>query len=179
MNKIDLWSLITGIAGIGSLLLALWDKFPNFKKFLLPIGCILIGFTFGRVSFLGEKVVLQILSDSQTSGSLIVMLLLFLFAFSCFHYFMRKNETGYAYISIMMILSLIAPSLLLTFSKVSDKINPSDYLKLSSIYEEKREFDTAIKYLEKYSDSAKDLKLKEEIKNKILGLQKSQLESFK
>ena len=179
MDKIDLWSFITGIAGIGSLLLALWDKFPNFKKFLLPIGYILIGFTFGRVSFLGEKVFLPVLSDSQAGGSLIVMFLLFLFAFFCFHYFMRKNETGYAYISIMMILSLIAPSLLQTFSKVSDKMNPSDYLKLSSIYEEKKEFDSAIKYLEKYSDTVKDLKLKEEIKNKISGLQKIQLESFK
>ena len=78
MSKIDFWALITGFAGIASLILALWDKFPYLKKFLLPLGYILIGFTFGRVTFLGERVISNVVSDSQVASHLLLMLFSFL-----------------------------------------------------------------------------------------------------
>ena len=85
MGKIDLWSFLIGVGSIASFLLAMWDRFPALKKYLLPLGYVLLGVTLGRVSFVGSEATLTIIRDSQVAGSLIIFLSLLLLSLFCFH----------------------------------------------------------------------------------------------
>lgn len=179
MGKIDLWSLITGVASIASIMLAMWDKFPILKKYLLPLGYVLLGFTLGRVSFIGGSVTNAIISDSQVSGSLIIIISLIMLCLFCFHFLMKKGNEMMGYMIVVIVLSMIAPSLLTSFSKVSEKMSPKDYLSLASTYEKSSDYEGAIKYLDKYSEAISDKQLQEQVKNKISMLRQKQLNDLK
>jgi hypothetical protein len=179
MGKIDLWSFITGVVSIASFMLAMWDKFPVLKKYLLPLGYVLLGITLGRVSFISSEATVAIIRDSQVAGSLIIIISLLFLCLFCFHSLMKKGNEMMAYIIIVLVLSTIAPSLLTSFSKMNEKMSPKDYLSLASVYEKSNDYDGAVKYLNRYLDMASDAQLKEQIKNKILQLKQKQLDALK
>jgi hypothetical protein len=49
MDFIDLWTIITGFASIISLLIAIYDKFPEWNKYISSTGFLLAGFSIGRI----------------------------------------------------------------------------------------------------------------------------------
>jgi len=179
MHKIDLFTLVAGLASIASFLFTVWGKFPKLKKYLLPLGYILLGFVFGRISFVGDIAFLQIISNTQVASISIFAVLLLTIGVFVFHYFMKKNEIGYAYAAIFIFIGVFSPSLIKDFSKATEQIVPRDYLKLSEAYQQSYDYDNAIKYLNKYIDRVDDSMLKEECEKKIERLKKKQLESLR
>jgi hypothetical protein len=179
MGKIDLWSFLIGVVSIASFLLAMWDRFPALKKYLLPLGYVLLGVTLGRVSFVGSEATLTIIRDSQVAGSLIIFLSLLLLSLFCFHLMAKKGNEMMGYVIIVVILSSIAPSLLSTFSKINEKIPPKDYLSLAVVYEKSSDYDSAIKYLNRYADTVSDTQVKKQLENKIAQLKQRQLDDLK
>lgn len=109
MEKIDLWSFFIGIISIASFMLAMWGRFPALKKYLLPVGYVLLGVVLGRVSFIGGEATMLIIRDSQAAGSLIISLSLLLSLFY-FHLMAKKGNEMMGYVIIVIVLSSIAPS---------------------------------------------------------------------
>lgn len=179
MEKIDLWSFFIGIISIASFMLSMWDRFPALKKYLLPVGYVLLGVVLGRVSFIGGEATMLIIRDSQVAGSLIIFLSLLLLSLFCFHLMAKKGNEMMGYVIIVIVLSSIAPSLLSTYSKINEKIPPKDYLSLSAIYEKSNDYEGAIKYLTRYSDSASDSQVKKQVESKIAQLRQKQLDELK
>ena len=144
MGKIDLWSFFIGIVSIASFMLAMWDRFPALKKYLLPVGYVLLGVVLGRVSFIGGEATMTIIRDSQVAGSLIIFLSLLLLLLFCFHLMAKKGNEILGYMLIVIVLSSVAPSLLSTYSKINEKIPPKDYLSLAVAYEKSNDYDGAL-----------------------------------
>lgn len=179
MEKIDLWSFFIGIISIASFMLAMWDRFPALKKYLLPLGYVLLGVVLGRVSFIGGEATMMIIKDSQTAGSLIIFLSLLLLSLFCFHLMAKKGNEMMGYVIIVLILSSIAPSLLSTYSRINEKMPPKDYLSLAVVYEKSNDYDGAIKYLTRYGDTVSDTQIKKQLESKIAQLRQRQLEELK
>lgn len=179
MEKIDLWSFFIGIISIASFMLAMWDRFPSLKKYLLPVGYVLLGVVLGRVSFIGGETAMMIIRDSQAAGSLVIFLSLLLLSLFCFHLMAKKGNEMMGYIIIVIVLSSIAPSLLSTYSKINEKIPAKDYLSLSSVYEKSNDYEGAIKYLTRYADTVSDSQVKKQVESKITQLRQKQLDELK
>lgn len=163
MGKADLWSFFIGIVSIASFMLAMCDRSPLLKKYLLPLGYVLLGVTLGRVSFVGSEATLTIMKDSQAAGSLIIFLYLLLLSLFCFHLMAKKGNEMMGYVIIVIVLSSIAPSLLSAYSKISRKIPPKDYLSLAVVYEKNNDYDGAVKYLNRYLDVVSDTEMKKQL----------------
>ncbi|MDP2940058.1 MAG: hypothetical protein Q8O13_08275 [Candidatus Omnitrophota bacterium] len=179
MERIDLWSFFIGIVSIASFMLAMWDRFPALKKYLLPLGYILLGVTLSRVSFVGREATLTIIKDSQVAASLIIFLSLLLLSLFCFHLMAKKGNEMMGYVIIVIILSSIAPSLLSTFSKINEKIPPKDYLSLAVVCEKNNDYDSAVKYLNRYLDVVSDTEMKKQLESKIAQLKQRQLDGLR
>lgn len=175
MNSIDLWTLITGVASIASLFLGAWEKFPHFKRFLSPIGYILLGFTIGRITGVSKLVTFNV----STNGNSIIIISILLFISFCFYMFIRKNEhdTAFLFLFLVFMFGIIFVPMLLTIS-AENEIPPNDYFKLSSTYEKNGDYDTAQHYIDKYLAKISDPKLKEELTKRKEQLRRKQVESI-
>ena len=179
MGKIDLWSFLIGIVSIASFILAMWDRFPALKKYLLPVGYVLLGVALGRTSFIFGEATRMIIQDSRVASQLMIFFSFLLVAIFCFHLMVRKGNEMMGYLILMLALSSWAPSMLSTFSKISEKIPAKDYLSLSAAYEKNNDYEGAIKYLSRYSDEISDSQVKKQAESKIAQLRQKQLDELK
>ena len=75
MNFIDIWAIVAGAASIISLLIVMSDKFPEWKKYISPIGFIFGGFAIGRVSAVAFPLAAHSIQDTRFMTLLIYYLL--------------------------------------------------------------------------------------------------------
>ena len=179
MGKIDLLSLVAGIASIASFGLAMWDRFPALKKYLQPIGYVLLGVVLGRVSFIADEATMMVIRDSQVASSLMIFFSLLLLGFLCFHFLVKRGYEILGYMILILMLSSYAPSLLSTFAKINEKIPPKDYLHLSAEYEKNNDYEGAIKYLSQYGGMVSDSQVKKQLESKIAQLRQKQSDELK
>lgn len=175
MGMLDIWSLITGVAGILSFLLAAWDKFPTWRRYLMPIGVFLGGFAMGRLSPVIGESARAIGGAPQTAGSVTIIFVMAVVALIYLVFMLKKGQPGLAYIGVIFIFSMAVPTVLKSYSDVAFKTSPSEYLLLAAGYEQRQDYDNSIKYLERYMETTQDNEEKELIKKKVSQLKRMRM----
>jgi hypothetical protein len=143
MNAPDAWSLITGMASVLSLLVALPERYANWRRQLVPFSAALGGFAIGRLSFVVGSAD-QLLSDPAGARSLILMLSLIVTVALVAYALIRRGQTilGYGLVTF-----LILPVQLLTlYQRPTDVVSVDDYILLATGKAQARQFDTSLKY---------------------------------
>lgn len=113
----DTWSLITGVAGLFSLLLAVTEKFSDFKKYTVPLTFTLGGFAIGRLSFFVST------SSSAESGNYVVLMIIIatLLILTVITYiFIKVGQDIFAYMVFMIGIMTLPSKLVDTYNKQID-----------------------------------------------------------
>src|SRR5438477_10154890 len=110
----DIWSAVTGIASIASLLFALGDRFKSWRQYLLPLTACLGGFALGRVSSSVESDLGQLGSGSNDAPVLLLLVATLLLIGGIAAALLRKGGTWYVYILVAFALTSI-PGQILSF----------------------------------------------------------------
>lgn len=161
MKFIDLWSIISGVASVISLFISLGSKLENWKKYTLPLSYLLGGFALGRISYVVPQGAEQLFTDSYSAG-LVVLILAVLIILAGFAFiFVRKNESQWAYIILMLGSLIFAPQVIRLYTESYTTTPPNDYLILVNEKERTGNFEEAIQYLEKYKNKTSNLEIKE------------------
>src|SRR5215510_12654532 len=128
----DIWSTVTGIASIASLLLVLGDRFATWRRYLIPATAGLGGFALGRVSWFVESGVGRLGSSESPVLFLLVVTLLLIGGIAAA--LLRKGETWYAYILVAFALVNI-PGQILSFyrERASANVTLEDHLAVAEI----------------------------------------------
>ena len=172
----DIWSIITGVAGVISLIISLRSKYKILKKYTIPIFYILIGFALGRFTITILPSIEQPLSKYSLIA-LLVFIILFV-TLAIFYIAMKYNQPGLAYMGLIMILLIGLPNLVnLNLNK--EEIPIGDYIVLAKYKEQMGDFGSAIEYLEKCKYKTKDKEMKKQIEDKISKLKLMQLYELK
>jgi len=171
----DIWAMVTGLASIISLLISVSNKFPNWKKYMHPVGFVFAGFALGRISLVLSPAANQVFQDPYLAGILIILLLLLIAGVISFIFMLKHGQPGLAYFIFLIIITMAAPQLMKIYSDANPAIPPGDYLKLATIKEENGDIEEAIKYLKKFIERTSDKSLKEKVNEKISILRQKQI----
>ena len=175
MNFIDIWAIVAGAASIISLLIVMSDKFPEWKKYISPIGFIFGGFAIGRVSAVAFPLAAHSIQDTRFMGFFLILVLIFGVILVAFRMLDKKHHSWYILFILFMIITVGIPSLLEKYSTVFPDVPKEDYLLLANVKEERSDLAGAIKYLVQYQSLISDPQLKKQTKTKIINLQSKQL----
>ncbi|MFZ5447077.1 MAG: hypothetical protein ACOZFS_00365 [Thermodesulfobacteriota bacterium] len=147
MNFIDLWAIITGLASIISLLIAIYDKFPKWNKYILSIGFLLAGFSVGRIFTGNFPQNSDLTFDPILIGFLAIIFILLIVAFGFFYMLIKKNQMNWAYAFVMVFIMIVGPMLTDRYLEYFSLVPKVDYLVLANIKERNNDIPAAIKYL--------------------------------
>jgi len=175
MTFVDVWTIVAGAASIISLLVVMSDKFPEWKKYIAPIGFILGGFALGRVSAVALPAANRSIQDTRFMGFLLILILIFGVIILIFRMLDKKYHDWYTIFILFMVISIGIPSLLEKYSSVFPDVPKEDYLLLANVKEERADLAGAVKYLEKYMSLVSDPQIKTQAEKKILSIQNKQL----
>ena len=175
MNLFDTWTILTGLASIVSLLIAIYDKFPDWKKYILSLGWFLAGFSLGRffTGIIPERS--KILIDPILVGFLLIILLLLILVLIFFNVLIKRGETGWAYIFVMVFIMIAGPMFIDRYLEYFSFVPKGDYLLLANFKEQNNDFTSAIKYLEKYKKYISDDQMKDKVNKRIESLEEKLL----
>lgn len=165
----DTWSLITGVAGLLSFLIAITDKFASFKKYTVPLTFALGGFAFGRLSFLGPS---STSSANGNYGSLIIIIVSLLILTAITYIFIKVGQDSFAYMVFIIGVMTLPTKLVDTYNHSFDKLSYNDYIQLSKVKLTNKNYDSAIKFLEIAKEKTERDVVKTEIDAKIDSIYK-------
>ena len=177
MNFPDIWATVTGIAGILSLFLAINNKYANWKKYTVPVCVGLVGFAIGRLT-----VVITPMTGNLPSENFSIMVLVFILlmvALAVFYIAMKYDQPGLAYMGMLFLVIIALPKVFDHYSSTKSAIPSGDYLVLSKYKEKIGDYQSAVKYLQKYIDNNTDKELNDELKKMITELKRRQLADTK
>ena len=166
----DIWSLITGLASIVSLLLSLNERFAGWKRYSIPTGCVLAGFAIGRISP-GMS--------SQDSGLLMIIFVLLAAAVVSMIYMLKHEQPGYAYMMPVVILTLVLPTTISSYYSANPRFTQTDLIDLVHAKEQKADFEGAITYFKLYVKLLKDDDVKKHADEKLKDLKVKLNSQFK
>jgi hypothetical protein len=172
MNFIDIWTIATGLASIISLIIVLSDRFPEWKRYLIPAGCFLGGFTMGRI-FTGIMPITKEWQDQRIVGFIIIIVILLGFYLYILKLLSKMGDEFSQFMMFFVILggliifSLGIPALFNNYMTHFESIPKADYLLLADIKEKSKDNESAIKYLKKYEGLTSDEEIKNTIEKKI------------
>lgn len=156
MRFLDLFSVISGAAGIVSLFLSIWDRFATWRKFLQPLAWGFGGFAAGRFSV--TTLAPSVTGSSTFQWSTATFLFLAVFVAICVGAFLllRRNDVIWAYMVFSMGLGVIGPVFLKSYSDISREIPAGDLVLLSKEKERVGDFSAAILYLDQAYNATSD-----------------------
>jgi hypothetical protein len=175
MGFLDVWTIVTGAASIISLLIAMSDKLPEWRKYIVPTGFILAGFSVGRISIGALPGAKESLQDPRLIGFLMLLMVVFVMLYMFLREMVKRNQDFYAYFVVFMVLIIVVPQLMDKYFVAFPSIPAEDYLQLASQKEKTNDITGAIRYLEKYILSVQDEGVKKQIQAKIGQLHHIQL----
>jgi hypothetical protein len=170
-----LWSIITGAASIISLIIAMSDRLPSWKKYISPMAWVLAGFSVGRMSVGMIRGGEQAIQDPRITGILMILICFFIVLYLSVRSMLNVRQDWYAYMIFLLALMFGIPTIMDKYSEIFPNIAKEDYLLLASAKEKNKDLSGAVKYLEKYRDSISDANMKTEIINRIKAIQKQQI----
>ena len=157
----DLWSIITGVVGIISLLISLADKFASWRKYLLPATCALVGFAVGRLSFSLNPGSKEIVSDPTGSAFLVIILTVIVVAATIAAFLLKRGEAILGYGLIIVLFTGLVPHAVTFYSKPQDRASSGDYLELAQVKLQNGDFSGALRFLENAKRVATSNELRE------------------
>jgi hypothetical protein len=172
MNFIDIWTIATGLVSIISLIIALSDKFPQWKVYLLPSACFLGGFAIGRI-FTSIMPAGKELQDQRIFGFILMIVILMLFFVYTLKLLSKINDEVSGILIFFVVIGglfLFGAGIPYLFNKYMthfELMPKADYLLLAEIKEKSNDNENAIKYLEKYKELTPDEEIKNSIEKKI------------
>jgi hypothetical protein len=175
----DLWSIITGIASIASLLIALGDRFASWRRYLLPVTYALGGFALGRFSFSVGPGVREIASDPTAAAVLVLVLALIAVVAAIAVFLLKKGEAILAYAIVIISLTTILPQVFSFYSKAYDRASSDDYLAIAEVKARSADFTGALRLLEGARRVATSDALRKAIDEQIQFIAGRQLERVK
>ncbi len=175
MSFIDAWTIVTGAASIISLLIVMSDKFPDWRKSLVPIAYILGGFAIGRASAAALPAATRTIQDARAIGFLLTIFLIFSVIIVAFRMMDKAYHNWYVLFILFMVITMGLPTLFEKYSSVFPDIPKEDYLLLAKVKEERSDLAGAVKYLDRYKSIVSDPELRKETESKIKGLQSKEL----
>lgn len=167
MNIPDLWSLVTGLASIVSLLICLPEKYSNWRKYNVPIASGLAAWTLGRVSCEFSQSVHEIFQDPYLAVILIVVLVFIGTTIYVFSVLAKGNQIFYATLLISVFVSSGITPIFNIYSQINPAIPTQDYLEFAIMKERKGDFVSAINYYQKYVQKIDDKDSEKQVKQKI------------
>ena len=175
MKFIDLWTIVTGIASIISLLIVMSDKLPKWRKYISSLGFSLAGFAIGRISVGTILGVEQTLKDSRLTGFLMILGVIFVMLYLFLREMVKRKQDFMAYMVVFMVLVIVVPQIMDKYFDAFPGIHKEDYLLLANTKEKNNDIAGAIKYLQLYKDLTPKKDVKDQIEKKILSLEGKQL----
>lgn len=174
MNIPDLWSLVTGVASIVSLLLSIPEKYSNWRRYTVPIAYLLAGWTFHSLSSEFSQSVHKAFQDPYLIVILIVVLAFLGIAVYVFSVFIRAGYTFYAYAIILLMVSSGIPPIFDIYSQINPAIPTQDYLEFAMLKEQKGDLTSAINYYQKYIQRVDDENSKKQAEQNVSTLRYKQ-----
>jgi hypothetical protein len=178
MGFLDIWTIITGAASIISLLIAMSNRFPSWRKYVGPSGLLLAGFTIGRISIGAMPGVKESVQDPRLMGILMIMGLMFVMLYIFLRAMISRNQDAYAYFVVFMVLVIGVPQIMDKYFEAFPTMPKEDYLILANSKEKNNDIAGAIRYLEKYKAMTSDEVLERQTQETIVRLQKTQLDKM-
>ena len=176
----DLWSIITGVVGIISLLISLADKFARWRKYLVPTTCALGGFAVGRLSFSLGAGITEIASDPAGSAFLIIILVIIAVVATTAASLVKRGQEYLGFALVLSVLSVgMLPQLVTFYSKPQERVSSDDHLALAEIRLKSGDFTGALRYLENAKRASSSDALRKAIDEQIKVVAGRQLERFK
>jgi hypothetical protein len=175
MGFLDIWTIATGAASIVSLLLAMSEKFPEWRKYVVPSGFLLAGFTLGRMSIGALPGAKESMQDPRFVGIVVIITLIFLMLYIFLRAMIKRKQDYYAYFVVFMVLLIGIPQVMDKYFDAFPAVPKEDYLLLAKSKEKNNDIAGAIRYLEKYKAMTKDKALKSQVEETIARLQKAEL----
>jgi cation transport ATPase len=174
----DLWSILTGVASLISLLISLADKFARWRKYLVPATWALGGFAVGRLSFSLGSGITEIASDPAGSAFLIIILVIIAVMVTIATSLLKKGEAYLAYALVLMLIVLV-PQIITFYSKPQERASSYDYLELAEMKTKSGDFTGALRYLENAKRAAASDEHRKAIDEQIKVVAGRQLERIK
>ena len=100
-------------------------------------------------------------------------------ALAVFYIAMKYDQPGLAYMGMLLLVIIALPKVFDYYSSTKSAIPPGDYLVLSKYKEQIGDYESAVKYLQKYIDTNTDEELNDELKKMITELKRKQLADTK
>jgi hypothetical protein len=160
----DLWSLITGIVGLLSFLLAITEKFSELRKYTAPAAFFLLGFALGRVTYIelgassGEET--NLIVPSILIGSLIILTVVS-------YLFVRIGQDLLAYVIFFMGATTLPMKMVDSYKSSTEYLTYYDYIYLAQYKTSKHDFDSAIRLFKIAIDKTDSEIVKKELEGKI------------
>lgn len=178
MHIPDIWSFVTGTAGLISLFLSLGDKFSNWRKYTIPAAAGLSGFAAGRLSPALLTGVDQLLTDSRAVGFILIFFTI-LFAIILVSYaLMKRGEIWLAYLVFIMGLLSVPTSIIPMYTRAIETVPAGDYVKLAQLKIEVKEYDDAVHYLELAKENTNNEELRKRLEEEIKATLKKEVRSL-
>ncbi len=178
MNFPDIWSIITGLASLLSLIISLGDRFSYLRKYLRPAAFALGGFAVGRLSQQIAKGVDQIFTDPYAAGFLLILLVIIGVLTFVAIFFLRHGQIGFAYVIFFMGITMVTIQIMPLYTKAFREIPVDDYIKLSILKVQTHDYKDALKYLEAAKRGSSSNELREAIDRQIKMVSQKQLGSI-
>jgi hypothetical protein len=177
----DLWSIITGVVGIISLLISLADKFASWRKYLVPATCALGGFAIGRISFSLGPGITEIASDPADSAFLIIILVIIGVVATIASSLVKQGQwfLGYGLVVVTLGIGLVSQVVTFYSKPRAARVSSDDYLALAEVKVQTGDFTAALRFLENAKLAAASDALRKAIDEQIRVVAGRQLERVK
>jgi len=178
MDIPDIWSIVTGTAGLISFFLSLGDRFSRWRIYTIPAATGLVGFAIGRISpvlMIGTD---QLFSEPRTVGFFLLFFLILTVLLLIAHGFMKREQFGFAYMVILMGLIFIPTFIMPMFTETFESVPAGDYVKLAQLKIDVKEYDDAIRYLELAKKNTKNEEFRSRLEERIKEILKREAGSL-
>jgi len=180
VKALYIWSIISGIMSIGSFFLSAWERFPQWKNYLLVAGGFFAGLTVGILSLVLTTGINTLTSDARVGGFVLIIILI-IGSFILMSFFTIKFSNHFLPILLILIFYVVfTPIVLNIYASSIREHNPLEYLTLASEYEKKNDIDNSIRCLLMYCESLAlyEEDEKKQINDKITELKKMRISNY-
>ena len=170
------WSIITGIVSIISFLIAINDRFQEWKKYLWYIGFTFVGISIGLLLSSVEKIAINI--DTKQALYFLLFFGLVIVLGMIVYLLIKKGQDLLGYVVFLIFLTMGLPKLN-DLVKSDNSINQQEIIFLAKHYENKKAYEKSIEFWELYKEKSKTTlndSIKGIVDSKIDELRKKQLE---
>ncbi len=167
MNIPDIWSILTGTAGLVSLFLSIGDRFSIWRKFTIPAAAGFGGFAAGRLSPVLLTGIDQIITNPRTIGFILIFLIILAAVLLITYSLLKRGETIFAFLVFTMGMVSVPTAIIPMYSKTFETVPAGDLAKLGQLKIEAKEYEDAIRYFGLAKENTKNEEFRKQLDVRI------------